>query len=124
MCHRSKEVGIILGGLIIFVAGFIPSLLPIGIYWVSLVAGIPTAIIMFLKVVPTIEYCLGLLLGLIVFVLVSFSSWEAMGPMIAVFQIIPLFTTCVIAMVFSLLGTWWRKTHNKQRQQRPAGWTR
>jgi len=117
-------VGIILGGLIIFVAGFIPSLLPIGIYWVSLVAGFPTAIVMFLKVVPTIEYCLGLLLGLILFVLVSFSSWEAMGLMIAVFHIIPLFTTGVIAIVFSLLGTWWRKTHNKQSQQRPAGWTR
>ena len=117
-------MGIILGGLIIFVAGFIPSLLPIGIYWVSLVAGLPMAIIMFLKVVPTVEYCLGLLLGLIIFILVSFPSWEAMGPMIAVFQIIPLFTTCIVATVFSLLGAWWRKTHNKQRQHRPAGWTR
>lgn len=117
-------MGIILGGLIIFVAGFIPSLLPIGIYWVSLVAGLPTALIMFLKVVSTIEYCLGLLLGLTLYVLVSFSSWEAMGPMIAVFQIIPLITTGVIAIVFSLLGTWWLKTHNKQRQQRPMGWTR
>ena len=106
-------MGVMLGGLIIFVAGFTPSLLPIGMYCVSLVAGIPTAIVMFLKVVPTIEYCLGVLFGLILFVLVSFSSWEAMGPMIAVFQIIPLFTTCVIALVFSLLGSWWHKTHNQ-----------
>lgn len=109
-------MGIILGGLIIFIAGFIPSLLPVGIYWVSIVAGLPTAIIMFLKVVPTIEYCLGLLLGIIVFVLFSFSSWEAMGPMIAVFHAIPLATTCSTAILFSLLGTWWRKTHNKASQ--------
>ncbi len=117
-------MGVILGGLIMFIAGFIPSLLPIGIYWVSLVAGLPTAILMLLKFVPAKEYCLGLFFGLILFVLVSFSSWKAMGPMIAVFQLVPLITTCVIAIVFSFLGTWWHKTHNKQRQQRPAGWTR
>ncbi len=111
-------MGIILGTLIMFVSGFVPALLPIGIFWVSLVAGIPTAIILFFKRVPTTEYCLGLLLGLVAYILVSFSNWEALGPMIALFQLIPLLTTCVIAMVFSALGGRWRRTLNKDDRQR------
>ncbi len=117
-------MGIILGVLVIFIAGFIPSLLPIGIYWVSLVAAIPTAIIMLFKFVPTIEYCLGVMLGIILFIIVSFANWKAMAIFMAVAQIIPFFTTCIAVLLFSLLGNWWRKAHNKKRQHRPTGWTR
>jgi hypothetical protein len=109
-------LGIILGCLVILLSGFSPVLLPVGIYWVSIVAAVPTTVLMFLRVVPPIEYCLGVMLGFILFISVSFSGWESLAPMIAIAQIIPFITTCIVVVVFSLIGSWWLKSHNKSNQ--------
>lgn len=100
-------------GVFVIVLGFyMPSPMPMGIFWPALIVAVPSLIIGGYEKYKLQWFSLGVLLGSILIITFNFSSWGTMSFMIAFLQIIPAF-----AAIVSFLFGWALfapiKAHNK-----------
>jgi hypothetical protein len=86
--------------------------MPIGLFWPALLIAIPSIAIGSYGKVSFLWFSLGVVLGGVIVVLVSFSQWGALGPMLAVLQIVPVFAS-IISFVFGWVLFAPTRAHNK-----------
>jgi hypothetical protein len=86
---------IVIGALLIVIASFIPGPAPTGLFWPALLVAIPSIVIGRYGKIGFRWFSLGVVFGGVIVVLVKFSQWGELGPMLAILQIVPVFASIV-----------------------------
>jgi len=85
-----------LGVFVIDLGFYMPSPMPMGIFWPALIVAVPSLIIGGYEKYKLQWFSLGVLLSSILVISFNFSSWGAMSFMVSVMQIIPAFSAIVL----------------------------
>lgn len=94
--HSLKLIlGFITGVLIIVITSYIPSPMPTGLFWPALLVAFPSVLIGRYSKISFRWFSLGAVTGGVIVVLINYSQWGELGPMLSVLQIIPVFAAIV-----------------------------
>ena len=106
----------ILGLAIIIISFYIPSPMPVGIFWSALIVAVPSLIVGSYSRFKIIWFSLGALLGSIIIVVLNFNSWEGMAYILTAMQIIPTFAA-IVSFLFGWVLFGAIKTRNNALKQ-------
>ncbi len=102
LCAKRIKLKVLFGLLVYLLASLSPPIAPIGIYNTVLIASIPTIYFIGFKRLRVLDYSLGMFFGAILFVLISFQSWQALAPLITFIQVVPFVCIVLIATFVKL----------------------
>ena len=94
--HKTKLIlDISAGILVIVLTSYIPSPMTTGLFWPALLVAIPGILIGRYGKIRFKWFSFGAVLGGVIVVLVNYSQWGDLGPMLAMLQIIPVFAAII-----------------------------
>ena len=88
-------ISLFLGAVIIISAFYMPSPMPVGVFWTSLVVAIPSLIVGSYSQFKMLWFSLGTLIGCVIIVVLNFDKWQNMAVVLTALQIIPTFAAIV-----------------------------
>lgn len=86
---------IAIGIFIIVITSYIPSPMPVGLFWPALLVTIPSLLIGRYGKIRFKWFALGTVLGAITIIILKISQWESMALMYSVLQVIPVFASLI-----------------------------